>query len=135
MCCWCCFVVCGFVSSCFRSQSSPFISSTVPLMCTATLSVPITALPIAPSLSRFPPTVPAAKAFLDGHLVPVVFDSHYPLSFCPPLWIHSSYSHVSCLYPNGFSFSSLLRLSPSLECWMPGSRLRLDQCQGGCLTK
>ena len=41
MCCLCCFVVCGFASSRFRLQFSPIISSTVPLVCTTTLSVPI----------------------------------------------------------------------------------------------
>ena len=44
-------MVCGFASSRFRLQFSPLVSSTVPLVCTATLSVPIIELDISMDMS------------------------------------------------------------------------------------
>ena len=58
-------------------------------------------------------SVPVARAYFDGNLVPVVCDARVATSFCPPLWFHGGPSHILCEYMDGFSFSRLLSLSPS----------------------
>ncbi len=63
--------------------------------------------------SRFPSSsvAPSSAAYsVDGRPVSCVFDANMPFSSCPVTWTGDSPSHV---YPNGFTFATLLPLCPS----------------------
>ena len=64
----------------------------------------------------------SVTAFVDGVLVSVAFDGTVDFSSCPASWSAGSPSHVTCSYPDGFSFSGLLRfkLSGEVSCFVLG---------------
>ena len=64
----------------------------------------------------------SVAAFLDGHSVPVVVNSHLATSFYPPAWHRSSPVHVACRYSDGFTFAALVTLIPSaaIQCLVVG---------------
>ena len=69
-------------------------------------------------------TLPCSvNAYLDGVCIPAVLDPHLDSSFCPSGWYRPHPVHISCRYPDGFMFSSLLSLngSPSSFWAMIGS--------------
>ncbi len=66
--------------------------------------------------SSFPSSsvAPSSAAYsVDGRPVSCVFDANTPFSSCPVTWTGNSPSHVACLYPDGFTFATLLPLRPS----------------------